>query len=66
MPASPMAVSGLPPRTETMRPISAMPRVMSAASVLSPAPLPAAIPQAMAMTFLTALHTSTPTISSDV
>ena len=65
MPARPMQVSGSPPMAAAMRPISARPRVMMTARALSPAPKPAAMPQAMAMTFFTAAHTSTPTRSSE-
>ena len=60
MPARPMQVMASPPRAEEIRPISARPRVMSAARVLSPKPRPTHMPHAMAMTFFTAAQTSTP------
>ena len=65
MPARPMGVSGSAPSAAATRPISARPRVMMTARVLSPAPSPAAAPQAMATTFLTAPQISTPATSRE-
>jgi hypothetical protein len=45
------------------RVISARPRVMSVARVLSPKPIPSTMPDAMAMMFLTTPLTSQPTTS---
>ena len=42
---------------------SASPRVMTAARVLSPVPRPSAMPEAMAITFLSAPATSQPITS---
>lgn len=63
MPARPDSVSGLPPMRTAMRLISARPRVMIAARELWPRPRPSDIPAAMAMTFLSAPPTCTPTTS---
>ena len=65
MPARPMQVMAWPPRACTKRLISARPRVMMRASVLSPAPEPAEMPHTMAMTFFMAPQTSTPVMSCD-
>ena len=65
MPARPMHVMGSPPTAHTIRLISARPRVMRTASVLSPRPRPAQMPHAIATTFFTAAHTSTPLMSRE-
>ncbi len=65
-PDSPMKVSGWPPRAMPRRVISASPLVTRAAMALSPSPIPAAIPAAMAKTFLRAPPSSIPATSSDV
>ena len=62
-PASPPKVTTWPPMAVPRRAISASPRVMTAARVLSPVPSPSAMPEAMAMTFLSAPATSQPTTS---
>jgi hypothetical protein len=62
-PASPAKVLLSAPRASPNRVISARPRVMIEALVLSPNPIPSAIPHASAMTFFTAPHSSTPTTS---
>ena len=66
IPESPMKVSGWPPRAMPRRVISASPRVTSAAMALSPRPMPAAMPAAMANTFLSAPPSSMPATSCDV
>ena len=63
MPASPENVRASPPRAMPSRLISASPRVMSVARVLSPKPMPSAMPAAMAITFFTTPDTSQPTTS---
>ena len=63
MPASPANVAGSPPSATPSRVISASPRVMSVARVLSPKPIPSAMPDAIAITFLTTPATSQPTTS---
>src|SRR5262245_13533319 len=65
-PARPANVSGSAPRRTPSRAVSARPRVISAALVLSPSPMPEAIPQARAMTFFTAPPSSQPITSSFV
>jgi hypothetical protein len=62
-PASPAKVSGSAPSATPRRAVSASPRVMSEARVLSPNPIPAATPQASAMTFLPAPPSSQPITS---
>ena len=64
MPASPAKVIGLAPMARPSRVISARPRVISAARGLLPSPSPSRIPAAMATTFFSAPHSSTPTRSS--
>ena len=64
MPASPAKVSGSAPMATPSRVISASPRVISAARGLLPSPSPSRIPAAMAITFLSAPPSSTPTTSS--
>ena len=66
MPASPPMVIGCAPSAVASRPISASPRVMSAARVLCPKPSPSPTPAAIAITFLSAPPTSQPTTSSVV
>ena len=51
-PASPISVSGLAPRAIASRAVSARPRVISEAVVLSPNPRPTAMPTDSATTFL--------------
>ncbi len=63
MPASPAKVSGLPPSAAPKRLISASPRVIKAARVLSPAPSPSPIPTAMAMMFFSTPPNSQPITS---
>ncbi len=60
IPASPAKVSGFAPAAIPSRVISARPRVSSPALPLSPKPRPSAAPAAMATTFLSAPHSSTP------
>jgi hypothetical protein len=55
----------LAPFARPKRTTSARPRVISAARAFSPRPRPITMPQAMAMTFLTAPPTSTPITSSE-
>src|SRR4051794_26751604 len=62
-PVAPPKVSGRPPRATPRRVSSATPRVMRAARVLSPKPMPSEIPAAMATTFLSAPPSSQPTTS---
>ena len=64
MPARPAKVSRSAPRAIPRRAISAIPRVINAASALSPHPSPAATPAASAMTFFSAPPNSTPITSS--
>ena len=64
IPASPAKVSGLAPATIPSRVISARPRVSSPALPLSPKPSSSAAPAAIATTFLSAPHSSTPRMSS--
>ena len=59
----PAKVIGSAPRAAPSRAVSASPRVMSDARVLSPKPMPCAMPHASAMTFLTAPPSSHPTTS---
>ena len=54
MPVRPEKVTGCPPRATPRRASSARPRVTTAPRVLSPKPMPSAMPAAMAMTFLRA------------
>src|SRR5579875_1451877 len=63
MPARPMSVTGFAPRRTASRVISASPRVMSAARALWPSARPSQTPVAIAITFLSAPATSTPTTS---
>ena len=63
MPVRPEKVTGSPPRATPRRASSARPRVTRAARVLSPKPMPSAMPQAMAITFLRAPPSSQPTTS---
>ena len=58
-----MKVSRAAPSFTPRRIISASPRVISATRVLAPKPMPSAMPEPMAMTFLTAPPTSTPMMS---
>ncbi|SLJ82521.1 Uncharacterised protein [Mycobacteroides abscessus subsp. abscessus] len=62
-PASPASVTGSAPRVTASRMISARPRVMRLAMELSPRPMPAAMPQASAITFLQAPPISQPITS---
>ena len=62
-PASPAKVSCFPPRATPSRAISASPRVMSSALVLSPQPMPSQQPAQRAMMFFRAAHSSVPTLS---
>ena len=57
-------VSGSAPSATPSRVVSASPRVMIEALVLSPKPMPSAIPTASAMTFFTAPPSLTPTTST--
>ncbi|CAB4809688.1 unannotated protein [freshwater metagenome] len=63
MPARPANVIGFPPSATPSRVISARPRVISVARVLSPKPIPSVIPDAIAITFFTTPATSQPTMS---
>src|SRR5205814_9609424 len=63
-PASPEKVSGSAPRRTPSRAVSARPRVIRVALVLSPKPSACAIPYASAITFFTAPPSSQPTTSS--
>ena len=65
-PASPANVPGLPPMATPRRVISATPRLITMARVLSPVPRPSAIPAAIATTFFRAPPTSTPITSVPV
>ena len=51
-PASPISVSGLAPSAIASRAVSARPRVITDAVVLSPKPSPTAMPTARPTTFL--------------
>src|SRR5439155_22387028 len=62
-PARPANVIGSAPSAAPNRAVSASPRVISEARVLSPKPIPAAIPTASAITFFTAPPSSQPTTS---
>jgi hypothetical protein len=62
-PDSPRKVTGFAPKATPSRVISASPRVISAARELSPDSMPSATPTAIAMTFLSAPPSSTPTTS---
>jgi hypothetical protein len=64
-PARPINDSRWPPSASDSRPVSASPRVMSAARALWPKPSPSLAPAAIASTFLIAPPTSTPVMSSD-
>ena len=64
-PDSPAKVSLRPPRATPKRAISVRPRVIRAALVLSPKPMPSQIPAQRAMTFFNAAPNSTPTTSSE-
>ena len=59
-----MKVIGSAPSAAPSREVSASPRVMRLALVLSPKPMPSAMPTARAMTFLTAPPSSQPTTSA--
>jgi len=61
--ARPAKVCWLAPRLAPSRAISARPRVISMALVLSPSPMPTAIPTASAITFFTAPPSSQPITS---
>ncbi len=63
MPASPANVRGSAPSASPSLAISARPRVISVALVLSPKPRATAMPTASAMTFLTVPPSSQPTTS---
>ncbi|CKU63330.1 Uncharacterised protein [Mycobacterium tuberculosis] len=63
-PARPANVAPLAPSAVPSRMISARPRVMIAAAVFSPSPMPTAIPHASAMMFLHAPPISVPTTSA--
>lgn len=65
-PERPVTVSLLPPRASARNFISSMPRAINAARVFSAKPAPVIIPQAIAITFLTAPPISTPTRSSEM
>src|SRR6185312_7504996 len=62
-PASPAMVCTSPPKARVSRVVSASPRVMTVALVLSPMPLPSQIPTHRAITFLTIPPISTPVTS---
>ena len=62
-PAKPMKVDGSAPKRTPSRAVSAKPRVMIDALVLSPIPMPSAMPTARATTFFTAPPSSVPTTS---
>ena len=62
-PASPAKVAGSAPSATPSRAVSASPRVMIEALVLSPMPMPSAMPTASAMTFFTAPPSSMPMTS---
>ncbi len=64
IPESPANVCGFAPSLTPRRRISANPRVIKAARVFNPSPSPSMIPEAMAITFLTAPPSSTPITSS--
>ena len=66
IPARPANVCGCAPSAEPSRAISASPRVISAALVLSPCPIATATPIAIAMMFLTAPPSSHPITSEFV
>src|SRR5262249_2063464 len=63
MPASPANVCWSAPSAAPSLAISASPRVISMAVVLTPRPMPMAMPTAIAITFLTAPPSSHPTTS---
>ena len=65
-PARPANVVSSAPSASPSRAVSASPRVISEARVLSPKPSPSAMPQASAMTFFTAPPSSQPTTSGFV
>ncbi len=65
IPDNPAKVSGLAPIATPSREISATPRVIIAALVLSPNFAPSIIPAPIAITFLNAPPSSTPRISVD-
>ena len=66
IPASPDKVIGFAPFFTARRTSSARPRVMIAARVLEPNPIPSAIPAAIAQTFLSDPPSSTPATSFEV
>ncbi len=66
MPARPENVSGWPPMATPSLVTSERPRVITAERVLSPAPRPSAMPEAMAITFLSTPPISQPAMSSFV
>src|SRR6267143_631111 len=66
IPASPLSVSGLAPFFTASRTSSARPRVMMAARVLLPKPMPSEMPAAMAQTFFNDPPSSTPATSIEV
>ena len=63
IPASPANVCAWAPSAEPSRAISASPRVISVALVLSPSPMATAMPTAIAMTFFTVPPSSQPITS---
>ena len=63
IPASPAKVAGSPPSASPNRLISLSPRVTTVARVLSPVPSPSAMPEAMAITFLSTPPSSHPMTS---
>ena len=65
-PDRPEKVRASPPSSWPRRAISAMPRVMSMAFVLSPKPYPSLMPTATAMMFFMAPPSSALTISGEV
>ena len=66
IPASPAKVCWSAPSAAPSRVISARPRVISVARVLSPQPMPTAMPTPSAMTFFTAPPSSQPITSGFV
>ena len=63
IPDKPQNVSIFPPSSTPSLEISAIPRVIKAAFVLSPSPIPSRIPAASAITFFSAPPSSIPIIS---
>lgn len=66
MPERPANVSAFAPSATPMRVISARPRVMRATRVFEPKPSPSEMPAPIAITFLSAPPTRTPSTSSVV